>query len=209
MGRNWCTRRMLPVTLLQWGGVSIEHKVEAHIWQTALDYGRDLSSVRDICDDTRAVLTDMGTEFGIADSGDVVPHVLGHATAPPQQWLFPAALKVPGFKHIIDVCLVNTLSQMTAWPLVLGRFKSIVQWLNMQRKRAVLQSHVRKLASDRGDSESVADALDKSVTAFTDWRWASLWDCLRDILRVEAPLTYFIAHTPLPGGVCNFFGTGP
>ena len=114
------------------GKTSLEDKLDCTIRQLALEYGPESSMVRNVCWDTLSILTDMGTEFGIADSVDILdgdysrhccPQLSNQSNAVPDApmsstrlggrergFLFPSALRVPGPRHIIDCHSTNCAS---------------------------------------------------------------------------------------------------
>ena len=73
-------RRLSPLTSLGIGRASLEDKVQSEVHQAWLEYGPCEDTVRRILYDTRSVLTDMGVEFGIAESLDVLPEFFSSGT---------------------------------------------------------------------------------------------------------------------------------
>ena len=95
-------------------------KVQCHINQTWLEYGPSLESVRMANRDVRQVLTDMGTELGMADYADVAAQCIGiqpeSSVAIGQSWLFPNAFAALGLQRILDGVIRSGLTIVPFWP---------------------------------------------------------------------------------------------
>ena len=143
-------RRKLPLNSLGVGRVSLEDKVLCSIHQAWLEYGPSEESLRALFMDTRAVLTDMGVEFGIANASDVLPEFFGRESTGERGFLFPSALQVPGSKHIVDLIVRSVLGNVQWFPLALANIKAIVQWLHKVRKREAIQDLVTRMATAQG-----------------------------------------------------------
>ena len=63
--------RSLPLVTLGHGRASLLDKLQAHVHQDWPDYGSSLMRFEHASLMARQCLTDMGTEFGIADAADV------------------------------------------------------------------------------------------------------------------------------------------
>ena len=69
-GQRWpagLIQRRMPVTCLGHGRAGLADKVQATVHATWLEYGPSLKTLRQANLDVRQVLTDMGTEWAIAD----------------------------------------------------------------------------------------------------------------------------------------------
>ena len=65
--------------------MGLAEKTQAHLHQTWLDYGPVAAQVTEACASVLSILTDMGTEFGIANVQDVVPELFGQQRGPAQK----------------------------------------------------------------------------------------------------------------------------
>ena len=177
------------------GRVSLEDKVACNIHQAWLEYGPSEDSLRALFIDARAVLTDMGVEFGIANAHDVLPEFFGRESTGERGFLFPLALQVPGTKHIIDLIVRSVLGHVKWFPAALTNIKAIVQWLHKVRKREAIQDLITRLATEQDiDPTELSSAFSRHPGAFADWRWTSLYEALTDILHVKASLTFLFEH---------------
>ncbi len=140
--------RRLPLVCLGQGKAALEDKTQAHLHQTTLEYGSSIASLRRALSSVRQCLSDMGTEFGIADAGDILPAVVRQLSSTesglavpvaacsrlewqPAPFLFPLALQVPGTQHIIDLIVRDVLAQAW-WPQWEAQAKEVCQFLRSQ-----------------------------------------------------------------------------
>ena len=65
--------RRLPLVTLGHGRASLSDKIQAHVYQTWLEYGSRLKHLRRANVVVRQCLSDMGTELGLVDAADVTP----------------------------------------------------------------------------------------------------------------------------------------
>ena len=204
--------RRLPPSTLGHGRCGLAEKVQATVHQTWLDYGPSLPQTRAACHDVRQILSDMGTEAGIADYGDVLSacisrglqhplrtprtyrllrkedqaqHLLG-ATGQPEggqvSFMFPLALYVPGPQHILDNLLRDSLRTLVWWPEWQAQAKVVCQWLSGQGHREFLQ---QRLPGTGKATPSVTASLDTGCDHFAEWRWQTLSDVTRALCRME------------------------
>ena len=142
-GQLWPTgliQRRLPISCLGHGRARLADKVQAVVHATWLEYGPSLVTLAQANLDVRQVLTDMGTELGIADAAAVGS--LCAPTKPRPSWssssrpgldlcafLYPLALGVPGMQHILDSILKDSLVALSWWPTWQASAKDLSQWL--------------------------------------------------------------------------------
>lgn len=83
-------QRLLPLTTLGHGRMSVADKMHAHVHQAWLEYGPSVSDVRKANLDVRQCLSDMGAELNIVDSQDSLEQLLGEAVHEEAEkgWLF-------------------------------------------------------------------------------------------------------------------------
>ncbi len=67
--------RRLPMVTLGVGRMSVTDKVQALLFQIFLENGPSVAGMRAALNSVRQVLSDMGTEFGLADCADILPQL--------------------------------------------------------------------------------------------------------------------------------------
>ena len=186
--------RELPISILGTGRAGLAEKTQAHLHQAWLEYGPALEDVRLHCASVLSALSDMGTEFGIADALDVVGPAVGPALGPAvgpalgQQagdnddvnYLFPRAIRVPGTQHIIDNALLKSFESQDWWPSFQASLKIVAQWLRPVTNRRYLKSRLPARDS------ALKPALDVGCDRFAHWRWKTLATVCADLVRLEA-----------------------
>jgi len=179
--------RLLPLCVLGCGRMGLAEKVQTHIHQVWLEYGPSAAAVRSANLDVRQCLSDMGTEFGIADARDVVAECLGQPreTVAASSLLYPLALVVPGPQHIIDTSLQRGLQSLPWWPEWQRVAKIVCQWLRPANHRALLQNRLRQRGGDPETLASRLASLDKGCDGFAEWRWKTLASVTKDLIRME------------------------
>lgn len=189
--------RSLPLVTLGCGKSGLNDKVSAHIHQVFLDYGPSVQHVAAACNDVRQVMSDMGTEFGIANFGQAIGQVLGEKFQWPvdfSPWkleeseqagrvpfLYPFALQTPGLLHIVDWIIRSTVQQLPWWPLWQAQCKRLLQFCHGQAHRDRLQALFQELASF-GQADS---SLELATIRFAEWRWKTLSRAVKDVARIE------------------------
>ena len=202
-GQEFCSR-ILPLVTLGAGRAGLDDKVAAHIHQVFLDYGPSVQHVVAACNDVRQVMSDMGTEFGIANFGQATGQVLGESFHWPVQacpwqlseseqagrvpFLYPFALQTPGLLHIVDWIIRSTVQQLPYWPVWQSQCKRLLQFCHGQAHRDRLQALHKELAP-----ESSADSLVVATTRFAEWRWKTLARAVKDVAR-NAGVMRFLAE---------------
>ena len=187
--------RILPLVILGKGRMGLAEKTQAYVHQTWLEYGPSAASVRSANDDVRVVLSDMSTELGIGEVRDVVLQCLpiedngacgqsGHAAfEEATRELFPKAMVVPGPQHIIDGVLSTGVETLPWWQDWEASAKVLCQWLNPLGNRRWLKGKVR-LVGGAQQAERLA-SLDNGCDRFADWRWKTLANVTRQLLRLQ------------------------
>lgn len=195
--------RVLPLVTLGHGRCALEDKVAAHLHQTFLDYGPSVGHVVAACADVRQVMSDMGTEFGIANFPNVVGHVLGQARRWSGQavpwsgipgsletpYLYPFALQVPGLLHIVDWLIRDTVQQLPWWAEWQSHCKRVLQFCHGQARRERMQAILRDQAPG-AQQEKWVSSLSCATGRFADWRWKTLAGAVADLAKVEEALRF-------------------
>ena len=149
----------MPVSCLGHGRAGLADKLQATVHATWLEYGPSLETLSQANLDVRQVLTDMGTELGIADAAAVdslcVPtkrrpswpssstQGSEHILSPPKHaFLYPYALGAPGMQHILDSILQDSVRLLTWWPTWQAQAKAVCQWLGYENHRDFLKPHL-------------------------------------------------------------------
>jgi len=198
--------RLMPLVTLGHGRTALEDKVSAHIHQTSLEYGPSANHVLAAFWDARQVLSDMGTELGMANFGSVVPEVMGSLRQWPgsgHPWevslqpghLFPLAMQVPGTLHIVDWIIRETVQAFPWWAEWQADCKRIVQFCHGQAHRERLEAIVLAEAPEAQRPLWVT-ALSVATGRFAEWRWKTLAQAVKDMARLENPLRWLAAHVP-------------
>jgi len=179
--------RLLPVSTLGHGRTDLKSKLHAVMHQTFLEYGSGEESVRAANSDVRQILTDMGVEFAIADSKDVLASYYDPSSDSHGQhvYMYPFALQVPGLLHIVDWLVKDSLQCLPWWPKWQEGCKKILQYVSGQRQRDRLVGQIRTAHADRTDIEQLAASLRRGVSRFAQWRWKSLAAASADMERIE------------------------
>ena len=125
----------------------------------------------------------MGTEKGIPDHKDITREVLWYinpniepSAMPQAPYLLPRACKSAGWRHKIDNLLMRVLSRLAFFPRFLSDFKAIIAFLRDQGNITLLVNDFKA----RGFSTLAASVANKVVHSFANWRWQTLWQCLKD-----------------------------
>ena len=184
-------QRVMPLVVLGHGRCGLADKVQAAQHQTWLEYGPSVERVRQANLDVRQVLTDMGTEVGIADFGDTTEECFGSGQpvgaveACHPRWLYPLALYIPGPQHIINVVLKDAVESLPWWPAWSSSAKSVCQWLSNAAHRLWLQARLERIHDGHPEVSDMKKSLDLSLERFAHWRWDTLQRATRSLLRVE------------------------
>ena len=112
--------RRLPLVQLGHAHLGVADKAQALMHQVWLDYGPaavDIEKANNVC---RQNLSDMGHEFDIADSRNILdkclgPERRGKLDVESAERLFPNSLAVPGIQHILDSVLEEGVQILPWW----------------------------------------------------------------------------------------------
>ena len=191
--------RKLPCCCLGHGRAGVADKTMTQVHQTWLDYGPTPDHMARALGSVRQVLSDMGTEFQIANARVSLGDSSGQR---PDTFLYPYALQVPGIKHILDWIIRDALSDIEFWPNWQSSAKRLVQWFHGQAHRDLVVKHLASLGDACRRSVESVDVMTKSLrtatSSFADWRWSTLLICIRDLLRIEDAVRFVIPRLKDP-----------
>ena len=176
--------RMLALTYMGYGHMSLLHKAYSFLWCVFLECGADLNTIRWKLSRIRGFTTDRGTERGLADMHDVLPDLcesLGLPASPRGKYLFPRVCWFPGWHHLLDNIIQDTLQQFPWFAKWLARLKCLIRFLRIDTYRQELVDRVTDHDYDVTEFKQVPPS-------FAGWRWDTLLDVLNWLVSVWVPL---------------------
>ena len=199
-------QRRLPMVVIGSGSFKLVDKTAALLHQLFLEFGPTAASVRRACESVRQAMSDMGTEFGIANAGSCVDVFVrnnteavcgdpcGGAAGICDEWLFPRAMQFPGVLDLVDGVLMSTLEGMGWWPHLQEDMKLVTQWLSVDGHRDRLVQHLQKVGEARwfSDVSAAVKLLSKKPESFADWRWRTLQRATGGLLRHARVLKWLV-----------------
>jgi hypothetical protein len=188
-------QRTLPVCCLGHGRAGVRDKTLTQVHQTWLDYGPTPDRMARALGSVRQVLSDMGTEFQIANAQACLEDCSGQL---PGTFLYPYALQVPGIKHILDWIIRDALSDIDFWPTWQSSAKRLVQYFHGQGHRDLVGKLLCSLGHEGHGSVDMMRSLQTATSSFADWRWTTLQTCIRDVLRIEDVVRFLIPRLKDP-----------
>ena len=199
--------RRLPLAALGQGRASLADKVHAQVNQCWLEHGGSIESFLASNLDVRTIISDMGVESGIADYVDVTNDGFSNPTKPSplrsmNGYLYPLALFIPGPQHAIDLIVKGSLDGVEWWPDWSAEAKVLCQWVNRKAHRAKLQEILRERHLQDpytlADLDELRKALDNGCDSFANWRWKTLSNVTRDLMRLRRSLVETIGRASVP-----------
>ncbi len=176
--------RTLPVCCMGYGFLEAQDIAQSVLHAALLEYGPTYEKVKRWCRSVRGVLTDDGTEKLIADAQCCLHALFGLPNETETfQFLFPFAMRLPGANHILDVCLRKVLEKCEWYHQFEATLKTMSKVLSINTYTDVL----KEACLLKGD-ETESKIFETSPTAFIKWRWGTLVNCLKDIMKRRAPL---------------------
>lgn len=178
-------RRLFPCVALNTQLVDAKGKTMALLWQIFLLVGPSFDMVRRMCGRVRGIVTDMGVERKICDMPDVVAEMFEllcpgfKAASNPIEFLWPRAVQVPGWKHQVDLLIRQGLNSMKFFPLWLKRLKALNSFLRQDMYLQTMASGFRQ----SGLSALADSILAAKLPTFAEWRWGTLFTCLRAMMK--------------------------
>ena len=164
--------RILPVVYLGYGFQSLADKLFAFLWTVYLEIGPFPTLIRKRLHRIRGWTTDWGTESGICNTADVLPsflRVIGYQhPVPPQLYMFPRALRMPGWHHLWDGIAKDAFASLPWFAEWLVGLKSIDKFFRVSSYRQIMVVAAAKAGYD-------SKFLKGTPPSFANWRWATLW----------------------------------
>ena len=178
-------------------------KTMSLLWQIFLIAGPRFDHIRSFLWRVRSITTDMGVERNIVDIRDVlkeffwlVDHTFDVSAYSDEEWLWPNAWQIPGWKHAWDLLLQKALNCLAWFPLWLKRFKAIVGFMRVEAYMTTLLRSLRN-----SGLAFLADLLKAtSFPSFADWRWGTLHACIRAVRPLLDSLIEHFDPTPFLRG---------
>ena len=192
--------KLAPCCMSQ-SGTDLPNTVCSLLHQCWLDYGPTAAQLRASNHDVIGLGTDLGCEAGICDHHDVTDfyidavQTLAAERKPCQSvdscelseagFLFPMALKVAGPLHCIDWIIRASLNKLTGFIEYLNTAKTILQYMHSKTHRVFLKMRLVAMGLPPEVVQQCTKDLFNGCGRFADWRWRSLDQCVRDLLRYE------------------------
>ena len=168
--------------------------------QTWLEYGPTENNAKEANADVRQCLSDMGTEFGIANYHDVVPQYfkkdIGNDGA--FKFLYPYAMQIPGVMHIVDWVIRQSIQVLPFYPVWQGATKVILQTFHSQKLREHVANKIGTMDIDDDMKCHCIASLKHATGKFANWRWRTLWHAVEDLLRIEDAIKVAMASAQDP-----------
>ena len=170
--------RYMPLSVLGHGHQSVADKVAATLWMAWLETGCKTLFLW-WCTTVRSITSDFGTESAIADFAAVGLRFLEfiqHGTTDaspltdPAAMLFPRALQLAGWHHIVDGVIKYMLQKFSWWAPWLLALKSYCRLLRTNTWKDVLVCELQKLGRD-----VEARAIHHFAVNFAEWRWGTIY----------------------------------
>jgi hypothetical protein len=196
-------RVLLPCIALSPCMMDAIGKSSALLWQLWLIAGPSYQHLQALRERVISITTDQGVERKIPGMVDMLPDFFKMMLPsfdlqlhPPEPFLWPNCLAVPGWKHAWDLLLQKALSSLQWFPLWLQRFKAIIHFFRIEGYKTTVVRGLRK-AGMNGLADVVA-AL--SLPHFAEWRWGTLHWCLVELLPCLDSLILHFDPTPFASG---------
>ena len=111
--------RLLPLVLLKRSQLKAIDKIIALLWQLWLVAGPRPKNLCRLLQGVRGIVTDMGTEFAIADAPGIQGSFFNRlglkSPVRNTEFLFPNALAIRGWRHMLDLVIRRGCSSLR-WP---------------------------------------------------------------------------------------------
>ena len=178
------------------------------VHQTWLEYGPRVQDLRQANAYVRQCMSDMGTEFGIANYHDIVTEyfagsshddVSRHMTQ--DKFLYPLALQVPGVLHIIDWIVKDTVHKLPFWPVWQKQAKTLLQFMHGRSHRQLVIELIKGRATDPEEAERLlagAKLAQLGTTRFAHWRWRTLYEAVKDLMRIQEATKFVMSTLKAP-----------
>ena len=187
-----------PLCQLGHGRAGAHDKAAAFLHGLALEDGPSAFALRRALMEVRSFLSDLGVEACLPDTAVSVETFLHHTwrngrmptrdgePAANLEALRPFALPVAGWNHIVDWVGKAATTRLPFWPSWLDRVRAVIRLLQQEGVRDRLRQILLEVSTATGDV-GAAD-LQRFSASFASWRWESLFQRTRELLRVERSL---------------------
>lgn len=184
------TRLVLPGSTLAYGHTGTIDKGVALLWAFWLVAGPTVEDLTWVFGKVTSFTTDFGVEMHLLDMPDITEAFVAWAggrpldqvrfLVKPDRRLFPRALRLAGWSHMMGNIMKTVAEKFPSWPSSLGKMRALCKFY----KNNTYRQHIRrKMAFD----EPALDSSLKSFTAgFAKWRYETVYEVERQLLRVRA-----------------------
>eukprot|EP00969_Alexandrium_andersonii_P241582 10667850-Alexandrium_andersonii.AAC.1 len=176
---------------LGFGHTTLVDKTMALLWQIWLIAGPAQATLEKWRASVRVIVTDWGTEAGIADAPNLIPQFmewLSHSSKTAAEGrklaftaaerLFPRSIFVPGWNHIWDNLLKAACEVVPWFAEWLASLKDLVRFFRNLSYRIALHAALPHLPPEEAASIQLAPKT------FAKWRWGTLAACCKDVGRL-------------------------
>ena len=180
-------RRMLPVVSLSRPMLGATGKSFALMWQTWLAMaGPSMATFSIFCGRVRSITTDLGVERKMVDCPNITEEFFAlvnrraFGDIANAGFLFPRAVCVPGWKHMVDNLLRSGLNTLRWFPSWLAGLKATVGFVRSPMNKEAIVKHWRR----RGLVGLAETFSDTQIVGFADWRWNTLCIVCRGLTSI-------------------------
>ena len=188
--------RLLPISCLGYTKAGMFDKSQCTLHELWLEHGPAKEDMKRMELLVRHVSSDMGTEFGVGDNVEFIDEFFArlHNAKAPQNpvdaqklnYMFPLAIKSPGIQHIIDWVIKQLLNKLSFWDEFEKSAKTVLQFVHSSGHRDKMVALIDSLHNlDEQRKVQLKATLTKSVYDFAKWRWHTLADACRALLRIR------------------------
>jgi hypothetical protein len=177
--------RLLVITFLAFGWMSLTAKAFGMLWKMYLETGPDVSKMRWKLARIFGIVSDGGTESHLADLKDCLPEFFMYIgsviVVAREQWLLPNCVWASGWHHKLDNIMQDVLESLPFWNAWFLDLRYAIKFLRINTYRKILRK-----SADNNDWDGLH--LKKKPPGFIKQRWSTLrnglfaWLEIRNIL---------------------------
>ena len=187
------TKRLtLPGTTLAYGMFDAVNKTVGLMHAMWLVAGPSAKVIRYLCEKTVSVTTDMGTEVGTLMMPDFTDAFCEFMAGRPfetcntlidysRRWL-PNAVRVGGWSHGWGNVMKTGSAKCSQWPQRLSQMQVLTSFLRNETWR----TYIAKSCKQIGAAGVEMDALTHTVHGFAKWRYETIGNVMRDLLKLRS-----------------------
>jgi hypothetical protein len=155
------------------------------VWQLFLLVGPGIERLRYALSRVRSITTDMGAEHHIVNLPDFTIEFFNclRVQLPPifqpLPFLFPRALLIHGWNHLIDNCLDRSLGWLKWFPKFLESFRALLSFLRRDNWKDAFTKSLRA----RGFVGIASLLSSLSFPNFAEWRWHTLNNACKEVKK--------------------------